>query len=60
MSTSGDIHLDLQVIAELLGAEDLNPPSSQPTNQNHSILGDDKSQPAKYASNSYMNSQGGF
>lgn len=44
MSTPGDIHLDLQVIAGLLGAEDLNPPLSKPANQNHSILGDDTTQ----------------
>ena len=47
MSTSGDIHLDLQVIAGLLGTEDLNPPSSKPANQNHSILGDNTNQPTK-------------
>jgi hypothetical protein len=47
MSTSGDIHLDLQVIAGLLGAEDSNPPSSKTANKNHSVLGDDTTQPTE-------------
>jgi hypothetical protein len=46
MSISDNIHLDLQVIAGLLGSENLDPPSKL-TEQNESMLADNTTRPTK-------------